>query len=192
MSNVINSGNPTALKLGEVMLTNLRKISGGFVQMELAEAKEGGRGLSAAFVFNQSDTRFSLNSVRRAWQPATPSDLEAALGISVGDGADWKIVDGQEILELNILNPIASFEGADYPMHVQVVETVEPTDWQKENIQTAAKRKGKDGDFITHEGNYIFTQSSIVFKAPEDVYLKADTSKSVSTVVDSETGEVLL
>tara|TARA_R100000951_G_scaffold10686_3_gene9021 strand:- start:19237 stop:19815 length:579 start_codon:yes stop_codon:yes gene_type:complete len=192
MKNVINSGDPAALKLGEVMLTNLRKISGGFVQMELAEAKEGGRGLSAAFVFNQSDSRFSLNSVRRAWQPATPSDLEAALGISVGDSADWKIVDGQEILELNILNPVATFDGRDYPMQVQIVETVEATDWQKANITTAAKRKGKDGDYITHMGNYIFTKASIVFNTPEDVYLKPDTSKSVSTTVDTETGEILL
>ena len=56
MANLLHSGDLNTLKLGQTLLTRFRKIEGGFVQMELAEVKEGSRGLSAAFVFNQSIT----------------------------------------------------------------------------------------------------------------------------------------
>tara|TARA_R100000700_G_scaffold38934_1_gene50977 strand:+ start:3301 stop:3891 length:591 start_codon:yes stop_codon:yes gene_type:complete len=195
MANLLHSGDLNTLKLGQTLLTRFRKIEGGFVQMELAEVKEGSRGLSAAFVFNQSDNRFSRNSARRAWQPATPADVQSALGISVGDDQAWEMDEmGNEILTVNILNPVASFEGQDYPLRVQIVETTEPTDWQRANINTAAKRKGRDGEFILHDGEYIFTRSSIVFNEPVDVYLEADTApvtKAVIEKVDTATGEIL-
>lgn len=195
MANLLHSGDLNTLKLGQTLLTRFRKIEGGFVQMELAEVKEGSRGLSAAFVFNQSDNRFSRNSARRAWQPATPADVQSALGISVGDDQAWEMDEmGNEILTVNILNPVASFEGQEFPLRVQIVETTEPTDWQRANINTAAKRRGRDGEFILHDGEYIFTRSSIVFNEPVDVYLEADTApvtKAVIEKVDAATGEIL-
>ena len=195
MANLLHSGDLTTLKLGQTLLTRFRKIEGGFVQMELAEVKEGSRGLSAAFVFNQSDNRFSRNSARRAWQPATPADVQSALGISVGDDQAWEMDDmGNEILVVNILNPVASFEGQEFPLRVQIVETTEPTEWQRANINTAAKRKGKDGEFILHNGEYIFTRSSIVFNEPVDMYLDADTApvqKPTIQKVDVATGEIV-
>jgi hypothetical protein len=195
MANLLHSGDLNTLKLGQTLLTRFRKIEGGFVQMELAEVKEGSRGLSAAFVFNQSDNRFSRNSARRAWQPATPSDIEKTLGISVGDAEGWEMDDmGNEILTVNVLNPVASFEGQEFPLRVQIIETTEPTDWQRANLNSAAKRKGKDGDFILHNGDYIFTRSSIVFSDPVDVYLQADTAPVLNSTiekVDTATGEIL-
>ena len=195
MANLLHSGDLNTLKLGQTLLTRFRKIEGGFVQMELAEVKEGSRGLSAAFVFNQSDNRFSRNSARRAWQPATPADVQSALGISVGDDQAWEMDDmGNEILVVNILNPVASFEGQEFPLRVQIVETTEPTEWQRANINTTAKRKGRDGEFILHNGEYIFTRSSIVFNEPVDVYLKADTAPVQSPTiqkVDVATGEIV-
>ena len=195
MANLLHSGDLNTLKLGQTLLTRFRKIEGGFVQMELAEVKEGSRGLSAAFVFNQSDNRFSRNSARRAWQPATPSDIEKTLGISVGDAEGWEMDDmGNEILTVNILNPVASFEGQEFPLRVQIVETTEPTEWQRANLNTSAKRKGKDGDYILHKGDYIFTRSSIVFNEPSDLYLEADTAPvQTSSIqkVDVSTGEIL-
>ena len=195
MANLLHSGDLNTLKLGQTLLTRFRKIEGGFVQMELAEVKEGSRGLSAAFVFNQSDNRFSRNSARRAWQPATPADVQSALGISVGDAEGWEMDDmGNEILVVNILNPVASFEGQEFPLRVQIVEPTEPTEWQRANINTAAKRKGKDGEFILHNGEYIFTRSSIVFNEPVDMYLDADTApvqKPTIQKVDVATGEIV-
>ena len=195
MANLLHSGDLNTLKLGQTLLTRFRKIEGGFVQMELAEVKEGSRGLSAAFVFNQSDNRFSRNSARRAWQPATPADVQSALGISVGDDQAWEMDDmGNEILNVSILNPVASFEGQEFPLRVQIVETTEPTEWQRANINSTAKRKGRDGEFILHNGEYIFTRSSIVFNEPVDVYLKADTAPVQSPTiqkVDVATGEIV-
>ena len=195
MANLLHSGDLNTLKLGQTLLTRFKKIEGGFVQMELAEVKEGSRGLSAAFVFNQSDNRFSRNSARRAWQPATPADVQSTLGISVGDDQAWELDEmGNETLTVNILNPTATYEGQEFNLRVQIVETTEPTDWQRANINTAAKRKGRDGEFILHDGEYIFTRSSIVFNEPVDVYLEADTApvtKAVIEKVDTATGEIL-
>jgi len=101
---------------------------------------------------------------------------------------------GNEILVVNVLNPIASFEGQEFPLRVQIVETTEPTEWQRANINTTAKRKGRDGEFILHNGEYIFTRSSIVFNEPVDVYLKADTAPVQSPTiqkVDVATGEIV-
>jgi|TARA_R110001583_G_scaffold165899_1_gene318661 hypothetical protein len=195
MANLLHSGDLNTLKLGQTLLTRFRKIEGGFVQMELAEVKEGSRGLSAAFVFNQSDNRFSRNSARRAWQPATPADVESTLGISVGDDQAWEMDEtGNEILTVNILNPVANYEGQEFPLRVQIIETTEPTDWQAANVQSSAKRKGKGGDFILHNGDYIFTRSSIIFNEPVDVFLDADTAETKKPVierVDVATGEIM-
>ena len=195
MANLLHSGDLNTLKLGQTLLTRFRKIEGGFVQMELAEVKEGSRGLSAAFVFNQSDNRFSRNSARRAWQPATPADVQSALGISVGDDQAWELDEmGNETLTVNILNPTATYEGQEFNLRVQIVETTEPTDWQRANINTAAKRKGRDGEFVLHNGEYIFTRSNIVFNEPVDVYLEADSApvqKATIEKVDVATGEIV-
>ena len=41
MKNVLNSGSLEALKQGQVLLTQLRKVNNGFMQMEFAESKVG-------------------------------------------------------------------------------------------------------------------------------------------------------
>ena len=77
---------------------------------------------------------------------------------------------------------------------MQIIETTEPTDWQAANVQSSAKRKGKGGDFILHNGDYIFTRSSIIFNEPVDVFLDADTAETKKPVierVDVATGEIM-
>ena len=197
MKNVLNSGDIKSLKEGQVLLTQLREVSNGFMSIELAEVKKGSSGMSAVFLFNKSDSRFSNNSARRAWQNGQPSDIEELLGISCDDSQEWIINDrGFKVLPLNILNPVASYEGTDYVMRVQIQETTEPTDYQAANIESAAKRKGKNGEF-THGEEYIFTNATIVFNEPEDIYLEADSVKvEASTAierverVDTLTGEI--
>jgi len=198
MKNVLNSGDIKSLKEGQVLLTQLREVANGFMSIELAEVKKGSKGLSAIFLFNKSDARFSNNSARRAWQNGQPSDIEELLGISVDDSQDWILNDkGFKVLPLNILNPIASYEGTDYIMRVQIQETTEPTDYQAANVETAAKRKGKNGEFITNGEEYIFTNATIVFNEPEDVYLEADSLEIIAKAptqrterVDTLTGEI--
>ena len=195
MENVLMSGELNSLKLGQTLLTKFRKVANGFISVELAEVKEGSRGPSAAFIFNKSDERFTRNSARRAWQSGQPADLEEALGVDLSDNANWEFDDaGNEILQVNILNPVVKFEESTFAMRVQIVETTEANDWQAANVQTAAKRKGRDGEYIMHDGEYIFTNASIVFTEPQDVYLKADTTPVVkiseTEKVDVETGEI--
>ena len=82
-------------------------------------------------------------------------------------------------------------------MRVQIVESMEADDYRAARVETTAKRKGRDGDFILHKGEYIFTYSNIVFNEPNDVFLKADVpvqapqmEKSVE-MVDTATGEIV-
>ena len=128
MENKLDSGKLESLKHGQTLLTQFRKVSNGFIEVELAEVKDA-RGPSAAFIFNKSDSRFTRNSARRAWQNGQPSDLEEALGVDLSDNAGWEFNDlGNEILKVNILNPVVTFEGQTFPMRVQIVETTEADD----------------------------------------------------------------
>ena len=195
--NILNSGDLKSLKLGQTLLTRFRKVANGFISVELAEVKEGNSGVSAAYVFNKSNSKFTRNSARRAWQNGSAEDLEAALGVSLGDDAGWTLDEnGNEILTVNILNPVVSFEGKEFPMRVQIVESVEADDYRASRVETTAKRKGRDGDFILHNGDYIFTYASIVFTEPSDVFLKADAPVQVAqtekteAMVDTVTGEI--
>ena len=67
---------------------------------------------------------------------------------------------------------------------IQITETTEATDWQTENIETAAKRAGKGGDYITHNGDYVFSNTDIVLLengSPVHTFLAADTTSIKST-----------
>ena len=87
--------------------------------------------------------------------------------------------DKGEMLDLNILNPTMN----DIRCRLKIEETIEGTDWQNDNITTAAKRRGKDGDYITHLGAYIFSNTSVVLSEVEAEHelLEADVSTSVTS-----------
>ena len=89
-----------------------------------------------------------------------------------------------EMMELNILNP--SYNGERF--RLQINETVQGTQYQLDNIETSAKRRGKDGEFITHDGNYVFSNTEVVMVSKnEDVnhtYLETD-SQNISKVEDA-------
>ena len=144
-------------------------------------------------VFNKSDDRFTSGTgARRAWMTVEPSDASEILGINLEDDEQYTTdAMGREIMSLNILSPAAG----DHQLRVQIVDTVDATEWDAQNIETRAKRKGKDGPFITHEGRYIFTQSSVVFGEPNNVFLEADAPAVSGGIlanqnVSVETGEI--
>ena len=95
------SGELNSLKLGQTLLTRFRKVANGFVSVELAEVKEGSRGPSAAFIFNKSDSRFTRNSARRAWQNGQPADLDVILNVA-------------RCNELRVIEDAAQAHGARY------------------------------------------------------------------------------
>ena len=193
MENNLNSGDLTKLQVGQTLLTNFRKIKGGKISLELAEAKKGSRGMSATYLFNKSDDRFKISSIRRAWEGGKVNDMEEALGIKLGDDQDWIMDDkGLEILEVNILNPVAkNVEGEECQMRVQIVETTTPDDYQAKYPDQTSKKAGKNGPFILHKGDRIFTNSSIVFHEPVDFYLESDPRVGdISTQTKAEAVEV--
>tara|TARA_R110000803_G_scaffold57812_2_gene115895 strand:- start:2012 stop:2605 length:594 start_codon:yes stop_codon:yes gene_type:complete len=157
-ANQINSGSLDTLKSGETLLVSARQVANGKISLEFAEKiTTKNRPVSALTILNASDDRFS-SGARRGWATAEPVDASGALGINFGDDGEWYSSDRGEMMDLDILNP--EFNGTRF--RVQITETTEPTEWQAENVERAAKRAGKDGDYITHEGDYIFSNSDIV------------------------------
>tara|TARA_R110002073_G_scaffold286459_1_gene451139 strand:- start:107 stop:706 length:600 start_codon:yes stop_codon:yes gene_type:complete len=156
--NDLNSGSLDTLKTGETLLISARQINNGKISLEFAEkitAKD--RPVSALTVLNASDDRFS-SGARRGWATAEPIDASKAFDVNFGDDGEWYSSDRGEMMDLDILNP--TFDGTRF--RVQITESTEPTEWQAENVERAAKRAGKDGDYITHSGDYIFSNSDVV------------------------------
>lgn len=175
--NTLNSGSLQGLQMGQTLMVSARKVAGNKIQMELAEVLEKeSAAVNPLAIFNGSDSRFSQGGARRAWLTAEPKDASKYLGIDVTDSnSNWRVdATGRELLDLNILNPVAIISGQSFALKVQVTETTVPTEYQENNLETAAKRKGKDGDFITHKGMYIFANTSVVFNKANHVFLESD------------------
>ena len=182
-NNQLNTGSLDSLQKSETLLLNARKVANGKMQLEFAEIiSTNDRGANLLAMLNKSDDRFSSNA-RRAWMTAEPTDAEELLNIDFGANAGWYASEKGEMLELNVLNPKIN----GIRCRVIVDETTEPTEFQEANLAKSAKRKGKDGDFITHDGDYIFsntlvtltdknTDSMHVFLVPDSVTMKAPTA----------------
>lgn len=195
MKNTINSGDLSSLTTGQVLMLQARKVKGNKIQIEFAEVIDSGRTINPLGLFNKSDDRFSSSKARRAWLTAESKDASKLLGIDFSDNADWSTDQlGNEVLELNVLNPTVDVNGTIHSLKVQITETTTPTEYQAANLQTAAKRKGKDGAFITHQGMYVFANTQVVFDKANHTLLEADvtttTSKGIPAGVDLNTGEL--
>ena len=177
----MNTGSLETLKRGEVLLTSLKGTNfknPNFpkVQMELAEfVQDPNRTVSALGLLNSDDERFSGSKPRRAWLTVSPKMLEEKLGIEV-DPDLYSEPNSDVVQDVNMLNPV--IEGQ--PLRLQIQETVVPDEYQTQHVETTAKRAGKDGDFITHEGQFIFSNTSVVVGEPNNVFLKSDL-RSVGT-----------
>ena len=164
------------LKPGETLLVKARGVKGGKVELEFAEqiSNPNKKGISNPLValLNASDDRFSANKARRGWITGTATDIQKLLGIDVSS-----LTLGQEIV-FNKLNPTLGGER----LRLQVVETTKADEYQAENIDTTAKRAGKDGDFITHKGMYIFANVYVVPCSGEvkHTWLEADETVSAT------------
>lgn len=175
--NVIGSGSLETLQPGDVLLVEARKVAGGKIQLEFAEIIVTADATpNVLAIFNQSDERFSGAGARRAWLTAEPKDAGANLGLDLSDANEnWTTnAKGQEVLQLNVLAPKAIVGSNTFDMKVEVAETVVPSAYQALNIETAAKRKGKDGEFILHNGQHIFANTRIAFNKANHVFLTAD------------------
>tara|TARA_R110002167_G_scaffold9799_12_gene45283 strand:- start:64 stop:675 length:612 start_codon:yes stop_codon:yes gene_type:complete len=164
MANQLDNGSIEDLKVGETLLMNAKKVGGDKIQLQFAEIVQSTeREISALTVLNKSDDRFSSRA-RRAWVTAEPSDAGKIFNINFGDdNENWELTDKGEIMELNILNPM--FETTRF--RLLVTETTESSEWQQDNLERAAKRKGKEGPFVMNNGNYIFSNTSTILTNEE-------------------------
>jgi hypothetical protein len=190
MDNQVDSGALNTLKLGDTLLVGGRKVKGDKISLEFAEVLKVQEGpVSALGRFNRSDTRFG-NRARRAWVNVTVEDITADLGIDFSDNnAGWELTPKGDILTLNMLNPTVEGER----IRIAINETVEPDVYQADNVETSAKRKGKDGDYIKHNGDYIFSNTLVVItnEKVEHTLLEGDTAKArIITAKDVVTDEV--
>ena len=166
--NTLNSGRLEDLQPNQVLLLTARKVSNGKIQLEFAEKIQSkDRPMNALSLLNASDSRFS-SGARRAWVTAEPADASERLGINFGDDGEWYDTEKGEMMDLMILNPGVDLNGNKVYFRVLITETTEATEWQLDNIERAAKRAGKEGDFITANGQYIFSNTSAVL-APQGV-----------------------
>ena len=162
---------------GQSMIANVRKVSGGKFHIELAEkiVKNSGT-INVLGILNAGDSRFNSGGARRAWAPAEKAMLVEMLAMdeSVLDS----LKESGEPVNVCMLNPTIN----GIQLRVQVKETIEGTEYDNANIEKMAKRAGKDGDILTHEGLPIFSKTYVVGtqegEAVQHSYLLSDQEAS--------------
>ena len=239
MANQLNSAQGMdlkALKTGQVVLTRLIRTSNpDIVSVELYEggivnttrgssvSTEGqydGLGMMMAGYKGFTNS----GSVTLAWQNTTVSNLELMLGVDEldidnGIWQEFRTKGGKtkEMLELNILNPVAVYnpqlnEECDVRFRAVIVErtaiTKDKFKWAENQgifdeddqvraiTEKFAKTAGNDGDAITHNGNIVFRDVKVSFCDPtvetmNHTFLKSDPIAPVNDTVDVETGEIV-
>ena len=194
MSNTINSGTASALNANETLLARAITSSGDKIGFEFHEVIDKGDGISLGInlthLANKSDSRFGVRS-QKAWLYGEEADMLEMFGLPSNtlDGL-WQV--DQEYLDrtgtsrnqalLSISNPTltghASPDGEAIRTRVQIVETIIPSEWQAEDLESRCKRKGADGDKILHKGNMIFRSANIIAAVGDipavNIFLEAD------------------
>jgi len=194
-TNVLNSGTIESLQLKNCLLVEAIKTSNpSKIQLHFAEKKSANSN-SLLSKFNASDDRFSSKATR-AWLTAEYADVTRLLGIKLDASSDnWEMKqvmrNGKqttvEVMPLNILNPICLDNNE--LIRILVVETTTPTEYEKANIETSAKRAGKEGDFILCKGEYIFMHKEIVsLPAGEDPPNNTLPADNIETGIQANSG----
>jgi len=170
------------LKKGETLLVSIRRVNSSDantpkVQLELAEyvdnpTRSQNSGQKALLKLNAKDSRFQGGKPRRAW---TTADLSVAEELFDLDLSGLSAVG--MTLDVNLLNPEIDGER----MRVRIEESVQPTEYQAENVESTAKRAGADGNYITHKGKVVFSNSEVVMSNDDvdHIFLESDAPLSM-------------
>lgn len=170
------------LKENESLLTTVRAVKGGKIQFEIAEkiTTEVLGSNNVLAMFNQSDERFEGGSKpRRAWMTAEKTDFCNIIDLSNDVERQVNSLEEGDTIELNIKNPV--IKGTNKRLVVKVQETTEGTDYQMANVETTAKRAGKDGPILKHNNKPIFGNTKVDAVSPgvkvDHTFLPHDTEE---------------
>jgi hypothetical protein len=157
------------LNPGDVMLVSAKRVEGGKVSLEFAQIVENkNKPMSLTQLLNESDERFKVQKPRRAWHSGEVADIKKNFGI------DTSSLTLGQVLEIGQLNPTIN----GIKLNLQITETTVGTDYDKANITTRAKRAGKEGEFLYHNGQHIFTKVEVVLGEPNHTFLEGKPAES--------------
>lgn len=142
--------------MDKIVLESAKGVKGGKVQLAFSQlVKTGSSSANVLGLLNEDDERFSQQKPRYAWLSGTPASIEKQFGIDVSGLSEG------DVLEIGQVDPrLTSFPNSE--LNIQITETTDGTEWQVANFDRAAKRAGKDGDFIMKDGMYIYVNSTVV------------------------------
>jgi hypothetical protein len=161
-----------------IVLESGKAVKGGKVQLCFSQIVQTGRSNTSVLgILNASDDRFAQQKPRFCWVTAEPSDVQNTFGVDVSG-----LQEG-EVLEIGMENPTINGNA----LNIQILETIEGTEYEVANFAKTAKRAGKDGDFIkTKDGMFIYQRTSLVMGEPvhtlieETIRVKANDDASAS------------
>ena len=81
--------------------------------------------------------------------------------------------------------------GVDSPLNIQITETTEGNEYDVKNFETRAKRAGKDGAFILHNGMYIYVRTTVVAGEPKHKIFENTTRQEVDNSASSAIADAL-
>lgn len=167
----------------EVTLRSAKKVQGGKIALAFTQVvNTKNRATSLLSLLNASDERFSKAGERWCYLNAEPIDAQTITGVDFSTLKE----EGDEMKDLNIV--MGKVQGMD--LNIQVLETTNGNEYEVANIESTAKRAGKDGEYITTEhGEFIYQRTSVVLGEPKHVLiegviavqsLQADTAQALS------------
>jgi hypothetical protein len=164
-----------------IVLESAKGVKGGKVQLCFSQVVETGKAPSSILgLLNASDERFNQSKARKAWLTAQPADVMNVFGL------DLNLAEGEE-LEINMVDP--RMAGDSRALNIQITETTEGSDYDVANFEVRAKRAGKDGDFITKDGKYIYVRTTVVAGEAKHILIsetdRTPASNSASLIADA-------
>lgn len=170
------------IKPNTCMLVNARLVEdANKIQLEFAEViQRADQPISLIGALNTTDPRFnSKPRARRAWASFQREEAKKAFGI---DFATLDYVDEAGVKRCYIGKTGLTFSGR--PVHLQINETINPSPWQADNLEKAAKSNGS-GTFYLKDGNPIFSNVTVVAGKPSHVVIQHDeASTEIPTYFD--------
>lgn len=165
--------------MNKIVLESAKGVKGNKVQLTFSQVVNTGKSSNNILgLLNASDDRFNQSKPRYAWLSGEKSDISAQFGIDVTN-----LVEGEELI-INQEDPRLT-SAPNMPLNIQIVETTKGTDYEVANFDTRAKRAGKDGEFIMHNGLYIYVRTNVVAGEAKHVLLENTTRLEAAQTNDA-------